>query len=134
VKALLIPVDGPPREVDLPGGGTRFMRSLKALIGTECAERIRVTSRWEAWLDEDGAAAGKPVNQAATLVAQSRRSDTTPPQLAEGPVSGRTRRAGCAVRSRSRSGSVVSGSCVVEVRAPGWDPSSVPQAGINPDT
>jgi Domain of unknown function (DUF3846) len=71
VKALFIPVDGPPREVDLPGGGTRFMRSLKALIGTECAERIRVTSRWEAWLDEDGAAAGKPVNQAATLVAQS---------------------------------------------------------------
>jgi hypothetical protein len=51
VKALLIPVDGPPREVDLPGGGTRFMRSLKALIGTECAERIQVTSRWEAWLD-----------------------------------------------------------------------------------
>ena len=47
------------------------MRSLKALIGTECAERIQVTSRWEAWLDEDGAAAGKPVNQAATLVARS---------------------------------------------------------------
>jgi hypothetical protein len=71
VKALLIPVDGPPREVDLPGGGTRFMRSLKALIGTQCAERIQITSRWEAWLDEDGAAAGKPVNQAATLVARS---------------------------------------------------------------
>jgi Domain of unknown function (DUF3846) len=72
VKALLIPVDGPPREVDLPGGGgTRFMRSLRAFIGTGCAERIQVTSRWEAWLDEDGAAAGKPVNQAATLVARS---------------------------------------------------------------
>jgi hypothetical protein len=71
VKALFIPVDGPPREVDLPGGGTRFMRSLKALIGTECAERIRVTSRWEAWLDEDGAATGKLVNQAATRLAQS---------------------------------------------------------------
>jgi hypothetical protein len=71
VKALFIPVDGPPRELDLPDGGTRFMRSLKALIGTECAERIRVTSRWEAWLDEDGAATGKLVNQAATLVAQS---------------------------------------------------------------
>jgi hypothetical protein len=47
------------------------MRSLKALIGTDCAERIQVTSRWEAWLDEDGATAGKPVNQAATLIAQS---------------------------------------------------------------
>ena len=69
MKALLIPVDGPPREVDLPGGGTRFMRSLKALIGTDCAERIQVTSRWEAWLDEDGAAAGNQVNQAATLIA-----------------------------------------------------------------
>ena len=69
MKALLIPVDGPPREVDLPSSGTRFMRSLKAFLGAECAERIQVTSRWEAWLDEDGAAAGKQVNQAATLIA-----------------------------------------------------------------
>jgi len=72
VKALLIPVDGPPREVVLAGGGgTRFMRTLRTLISTDCAERIRVTSRWEAWLDEDGSAAGKQVNQAATLLAQS---------------------------------------------------------------
>jgi len=71
MKALLIPIDGPARVVNLPRGGTRFMRSLKALIGTDCAERIQVTSRWEAWLDEDGAAAGKPVNHAATVVAQS---------------------------------------------------------------
>jgi hypothetical protein len=69
MKALLIPVDGPPRAVDLPGGGgARFMRSIRTLIGTRCAERNRITSRWEAWLDEDGAAAGKPPNQAATLV------------------------------------------------------------------
>jgi hypothetical protein len=73
VKALLITLDGPPREVDLPGGGTRFMRSLKVLIGTKCAERIQVTSRWDAWLDEDGATAGKPVNHAATVVARSFR-------------------------------------------------------------
>lgn len=66
MKALLIPVDGPPREVNLPDpGGIRFMRALRTLIGTRCAERIQVTSRWEAWLDEDGAAAGKPANQAA---------------------------------------------------------------------
>jgi hypothetical protein len=71
VKSLLIPTDGPPREVDLPGDRTRFMRSLKTLIGTEHAERIQVTSRWEAWLDEDGAATGKPVNQTATLIARS---------------------------------------------------------------
>jgi hypothetical protein len=72
VKALLIPVDGPPNPVDLPGGGgTRFTRSLRTLIGTDCAERIQVTSRWEAWLDEDGAAAGKPVNHAATMIARS---------------------------------------------------------------
>ncbi len=70
MKALLIPIDGLPRAVDLPGGGgTRFMRSLRTIIGTQCAERIRVTSRWEAWLDEDGAAARKPANQAATLLA-----------------------------------------------------------------
>lgn len=72
MRALLIPVDGPPREVNLPGTGrTRFMRSLRTLIGTRCAERIQVTSRWEAWLDEDGAAVGKPVNRAATVVARS---------------------------------------------------------------
>ena len=72
MKALLIPTAGPPRTVDLPdGGGTQFMCSLRALIGTRCAERIWITSRWEAWLDEDGAAAGKPANRAATLVARS---------------------------------------------------------------
>ncbi len=72
VKALLIPADGPAREVDLPdGGSTWFMRSLRTLIGTQCAERIWVTSRWEAWLDEDATAAGKPPNQAATLLARS---------------------------------------------------------------
>jgi hypothetical protein len=47
------------------------MRSLLALIGTDFAEMVQVTSRWEAWLDENGTAAGKPVNQAATLVAWS---------------------------------------------------------------
>ena len=72
MKALLIPADGPPREVDLPGGGgTRFMRSLRTLIGTRCAERIWITTRWEAGLDEDSAVTGKPANQAATLVARS---------------------------------------------------------------
>jgi hypothetical protein len=47
------------------------MCSLRELIGTRCVERIWITSRWEAWLDEDGAAAGKPANRAATLVAPS---------------------------------------------------------------
>jgi hypothetical protein len=69
---MLILVNGPPREVDLPNGdGPRFMTSLKALIGTDCAERLWITDRWEAWLDEDGRSAGKPVNQAATRLAQS---------------------------------------------------------------
>jgi hypothetical protein len=67
MKALLIPADGPPRQANLPGdGGARFMRSLRNLIGTDCAERIQVTTCWEAWLDENGSAAGKPVNEAAT--------------------------------------------------------------------
>ena len=47
------------------------MRSIRALIGTNCAEQVWITDRWEAWLDEDGMAAGKPANQAATLLAQS---------------------------------------------------------------
>jgi hypothetical protein len=46
------------------------MRSLRKLIGTDCAERIQVTTRWEAWLDENGSAAGKPVNEAATRIAR----------------------------------------------------------------
>lgn len=72
MKALLIPVDGQPRVVDLAdGGGIRFMRSLRALIGTEYVERIWITDRWEAWLDEDSAVTGKPVNRAATLVARA---------------------------------------------------------------
>ena len=72
MKGVLIPVDRPPRAVDVAdGGGTRFMRSLRAFIGARCVERIWITDRWEAWLDEDGAAAGQPVNQAATLVARS---------------------------------------------------------------
>lgn len=72
MKALVIPADGPPREAGLPGGGdARFMRSLRNLIGTDCAERIQVTTRWEAWLDENGSAASKPVNEAATLIARA---------------------------------------------------------------
>jgi hypothetical protein len=61
----------PAQEIDLPNGSARFMRTVRALIGTDCAERFWITDQWEAWLDEDGMAAGKPVNQAATLLAQS---------------------------------------------------------------
>ena len=32
------------------------MRSIRALIGTNCAEQVWITDRWEAWLDEDGMA------------------------------------------------------------------------------
>ena len=72
MKALLIPVDEPPREVDLPsGGGTRFMNSLAALTGADSIERLWITTRWEAWLDENGRAAGKQVNMAATHLTQS---------------------------------------------------------------
>jgi hypothetical protein len=47
------------------------MRSLRALIGADCIERLWITSRREAWLDENGSAAGNPVNQAATFVGHS---------------------------------------------------------------
>jgi hypothetical protein len=67
------------------------MRSVRTLIGTRCAERIRVTSRREAWLDEDGAAAGKPPNQAATLVARSFASSSISAGRSSSPGWTRTR-------------------------------------------
>lgn len=63
MKALVVPVDGPPAVVAVAGGGgARFMRSLRTLIGAEFVEPFRVTDRWEFWLDEDGRSAGKVVN------------------------------------------------------------------------
>jgi hypothetical protein len=71
VRALLIPVDRLPEVVSVAGGGdVRFMRSLRVLVGAGCVERFRVTGRWEFWVDEDGRAAGKAVNAAATRVAR----------------------------------------------------------------
>ncbi|HEX6526509.1 MAG TPA: hypothetical protein VF070_41815 [Streptosporangiaceae bacterium] len=69
IKGLLIPVDRPPSVVDLPGdGGARFMRALRKLIGERRLERYRITTRWEAWLCEDGWGNGKPANPAVTRV------------------------------------------------------------------
>ena len=39
--------------------------------GTDCAERTWITTRWEAWLDEDGTSAGRQANEAASRLAQS---------------------------------------------------------------
>ena len=67
---MLVPVDGLPEVVDLAGSeGILFIRSLRALVGAKWVEPVRITDRWEFWLDEDGWAAGKPVNQAASRVA-----------------------------------------------------------------
>lgn len=72
MRALHVPVGGPPEVVDLAeGGGARFMRSLRAIIGADFVEPIRITDRWEFWLDENGRAAGKQVNPAATRVARA---------------------------------------------------------------
>ena len=71
MKGLLIPVDGPSVVVGVAGGGgARFLRSLRMLIDAERVERFRVTGRWEFWVDEDGRAAGKLVNEPATRVAR----------------------------------------------------------------
>jgi hypothetical protein len=43
---MLIPADEPSGEVGLPHGGPRFMRSVRALIGADCAERVWITTRW----------------------------------------------------------------------------------------
>jgi len=70
-KAVLIPVGEPPRIVDLPRGTARFLRSLQALCDTSCIQPIQITSRWQAWLADNGIAEGKPVNQAATVLART---------------------------------------------------------------
>ena len=69
--AVLIPAGEPPRIVDLPRGTARFLRSLQALCDTSCVQPIQVTSRWQAWLADNGIAEGKPVNQAATVLART---------------------------------------------------------------
>lgn len=71
MRGLLIPVDGLPAVVGVVGGGgARFLRSLRSLIGAEQVERFRVTDRWEFWVDEDGGVAGKAVNEPATRIAR----------------------------------------------------------------
>ena len=70
-KAVLIPAGEPPRIVDLPRGTARFLQSLQALCDTSCLQPIQVTSRWQAWLADNGIAEGKPVNQAATVLART---------------------------------------------------------------
>jgi Domain of unknown function (DUF3846) len=70
-KAVLIPVGEPPRIVDLPPGTARFLQSLQALCDTSCVQPIQVTSRWQARLADNGIAEGKPVNQAATVLART---------------------------------------------------------------
>ena len=70
-KAVLIPAGEPPRIVDLPRGTARFLQSLQALCDTSCVQPIQITSRWQAWLADNGIAEGKPVNQAATVLART---------------------------------------------------------------
>ena len=70
-KAVLIPAGEPPRIADLPRGTARFLQSLQALCDTSCVQPIQVTSRWQAWLADNGIAEGKPVNQAATALART---------------------------------------------------------------
>ncbi|NUK00327.1 DUF3846 domain-containing protein [Streptomyces lunaelactis] len=61
----------PTTVVDLgdDGAGSRFLRSLRAIIGAECAECVAVTDRWDAWLDEESAVRRRPLNEAATRLA-----------------------------------------------------------------
>ena len=69
--AVLIPAGEPPRIVDLPYSPARRVQSLQALCDTSCVQPIQVTSRWQAWLADNGIAEGKPVNQAATVLART---------------------------------------------------------------
>ena len=71
IKDEKITAGEPPRIADLPRGTARFLRSLQALCDTSCVQPIQITSRWQAWLADNGIAEGKPVNQAATVLART---------------------------------------------------------------
>ena len=70
VKALRISPQGDVTEVELPDDQSgRFVEALRTLIAAMTIEALVLTSRWDAWLDEDGYANAQPLNTYATALA-----------------------------------------------------------------
>jgi len=70
VKALRISPQGDVTGVELPSDHAgRFVEALRTLITAITIEALVLTSRWDAWLDEDGYANAQPLNTYATALA-----------------------------------------------------------------
>jgi Domain of unknown function (DUF3846) len=72
LKVLRIDTNGNLTEVDLPESGFdgRFIAAVRDLVAAEAVQPLDLTSRWDAWLDEDGIAKGRPANPFAITLAK----------------------------------------------------------------
>jgi hypothetical protein len=72
MRAVCIPTIGPVDVVELAESGEddsrAFLRDLYPVIGCEGVECVKLTSLWDAWIDETGLVDGVAFNQRATLV------------------------------------------------------------------
>lgn len=71
MKALSIDRDGRVADVELARDrSVGVVRGLRAVIGCAAVERLAVDGGLALWVDEDGIAAGRPVNWPASLLAR----------------------------------------------------------------
>lgn len=70
IDAVVLTPDGILREVQLPADSSAQLAELYRLIGCSAVDVVRLTSRLDMWLDDEGLLVGKPVNRKATLLAQ----------------------------------------------------------------
>lgn len=71
MRALSVDASGRVTDVELSyRRSAEFRRDLRAVIGCETIEALSVADGLKYWLDENGIAAGCPVNEPASLLAQ----------------------------------------------------------------
>jgi hypothetical protein len=95
VKALRISPQGDVTEVHLPDDhGGRFVEALRTLIAATTIEALALTTRWDAWLDEDGYANAQPLNTHAIALAS--QYGIPAPLRGTVVITGADRETGCA--------------------------------------
>jgi hypothetical protein len=73
LKALLIGLDGKLIQVELPKGGFdgRFTAAVRKLVAAQSIQPLGLTSRLDAWVDENGMTTGRPINALAAELVHS---------------------------------------------------------------